>query len=87
MHRKASHITILKVNSATIRPNQTYYKVESSRFTSTIWPQQADNLTFIDMDIDPIHHRPTTIYLDQLIRTKNRLFGSPFRFEDRRLNF
>ena len=87
MHRKAGHVTILEINTATIGPNQSNYKIEGSRFTSTIWPEQADNLTFVNMDIDPVHHRPAAIYLDQFIRTQNRLFSSPFRFQDRGLNF
>src|ERR1700732_756556 len=87
MHRKPRHVTILKINSTTIGPNQTDYKIKRSGFTSAIWSQKADDLAFVHMDINSIHDRSAAIDLDQLIRTENRLLNSPLCFYDRRLNF
>ena len=41
MHREPCHITILKVNSATVGPDQPHYKIKRGRFTSAIWTQKA----------------------------------------------
>ena len=68
MHRKAGHVTVLEINSAAVRPNKTYYKIEGGCFASTIWPKQAHNLSFIDVNIDPVHDRPATVNLDQFVR-------------------
>src|SRR5205823_1378234 len=65
MHREPRHITILKVNSATVRPDQAHYKIKRGGFASPIWSQKTDNLTFIHVDIDSIDHRPAAINLDQ----------------------
>src|SRR3974377_1646668 len=47
MHRKPCHVTILKINSTTVGPHQTHYKIKRSGFTSAIWPQKAHNLSFV----------------------------------------
>src|SRR5260370_36241740 len=87
MHRKRCHVTILKINSTTVGPHQTYYKIKRGGFTSAIWSQKADNLSLVHMDINSISDRPAAIDLNQFIRTENRLLDSPLCFYDRRLNF
>jgi len=63
MHREARHVALSKVNSTPVWPHESYDKIKSCRFASTIWPQQADDFTPIDMDIDPIHYCPPAIDL------------------------
>src|ERR1700730_14566374 len=37
MHRKPCHVTILKIDSTTVGPDQTHYKIKGGGFTSAIW--------------------------------------------------
>ena len=80
MHRKPCHVTILEIDWTTVGPDQSHYKIERGRFTSTIWAQQADYLTFVDVYIDPVYYRSATVNFDHFIRTENRLFDSPSCF-------
>src|SRR5260370_585947 len=47
MHRKPCHVTILKINSTTVGPYQTHYKIKRGGFTRAIWSQNADNLAWV----------------------------------------
>src|SRR5207249_2124089 len=59
---------------ATVRPHQTNNHVKAGRFACAIRPEQADDLACTDVHVNPVHNRPATVDLYQILGDQNSFF-------------
>src|SRR5947207_4490267 len=89
LQRVVSDVRIRKNGTAAIWPNESHDHVKTCRFASAVRAQQSNDFASVDVHVDPVDHRPTSINLYQLVSSKDifgfcRNRGSDFQTRDRR---
>ena len=60
-----SHVDIVERHLAHVRLDHTAGDAKTGRFSGSVGTEQADDLPFLDLEIDPIDHLAAAVSLDQ----------------------
>ena len=61
------NVAVVEKYAPTLRLHKTHHHIKSRRFSGTIRSEQTHNLPPVHLNGYPLHHRPATVLLHQII--------------------